>query len=249
MSSLPWFRRFAWALRTGSGPRLGVSLAWHRGHGSQGGLGVQWARRAVGTRQVGSLDGGAPTPARASGPDPRGGRGVWGDMTRASEGGRSSPAASCAHRIGRFEFISGVIVPWYLWHFLIPEPMPENSPSTGARKHHCIHYAPSPVTGPVPSRGPHAGGTNQKPGDELSESQLWGLGGWGPGGALSRGPPSRDPGSRRTSQAEGIPPVPQADGGAGGMPGSWADPAPVGGESGSPRQERLGRDRAESRES
>lgn len=204
------------------------------------------ARRAVGSACSGHATGGLPGWRR---PDPRGGRGVWGDMTRASEGGRSSPAASCAHRIGRFEFISGVIVPWCLWHFLIPEPMPENSPSTGARKHHCIHYAPSPVTGPVPSRGPHAGGTNQKPGDELSESQLWGLGGWGPGGALSRGPPSRDPGSRRTSQAEGIPPVPQADGGAGGMPGSWADPAPVGGESGSPRQERLGRDRAESRES
>lgn len=111
------------------------------------------ARRAVGTQQMGSPDEGAPTPARASGPKPvQGGVGQGRDVS--VPGPQEQPGPSCIHATGRFDFASGIIVSWYLWHFLIIEPMPENSPSTGARKHCCIRYAPSPVTEPVPSRGP-----------------------------------------------------------------------------------------------
>lgn len=148
MSSLPFFRKFSWALRTGSGPRLGVSLAWHLGRGSQGRLGGQWARNRWAPRMK------APRPLPGpQAPNPRRGGVGWGRDVSVP-GPQEQPGPSCIHATGRFDFVSGIIVSWYLWHFLIIEPMPENSPSTGARKHCCIRYAPSPVTEPVPSRGP-----------------------------------------------------------------------------------------------
>lgn len=75
VSSLPFFRKFSWALRTGSGPRLGVSLAWHLGHDSQGRLGMQWALY----RWAPWMKASRPLPGPQA-PNPRRGHGV-GTMT------------------------------------------------------------------------------------------------------------------------------------------------------------------------
>lgn len=92
------------------------------------------ARRAVGTAQMGSLDEDPLTPARASGPKPVQGDMGWGHDL--SVRGPLEQSGGLLHSLRRpFGFVSGVVVSWYLWHFLTIEPVPEDPPSTGARKH------------------------------------------------------------------------------------------------------------------